>query len=144
MTKPENERIVITGIGIVAPNGIGQDEFWENCMSGVSGISHITRIDTAMYRCHWAGEITSFEPEIYLGARGLRNLDRTTLLSLVGSKLAIENSGLEITDTNRDEVGVVLGSTMGSIHSMLRLPLCSLTMLSTIASPKPVPLALVL
>lgn len=118
--KPEEgkKRVVITGLGVVSPNGIGKDEFWGNCFAGVSGIKPITLFDTSKYRCHWAGEISGFQPEQYLGPKGLRNLDRTTLLALVAAKLAIEDAKLEITDTNRTDIGVVLGSTMGSVHSI--------------------------
>lgn len=114
----ERQRIVITGVGVVAPNGIGKEEFWANCAAGVSGIKRITLFDTSKYRCHYAGEISNFQPERYLGSKGLRNLDRTTLLSLVAAKLAIDDAHLEITDANRNDIGVVLGSTMGSVHSI--------------------------
>ena len=114
----EKPRIVITGVGVVAPNGIGKDEFWNNCFAGVSGIKPITLFDTSKYRCHLAGEVSNFQPEPYLGPKGLRNLDRTTLLALVAAKLAIEDAKIEITDENRNDIGVVLGSTMGSVHSI--------------------------
>ncbi len=117
-SQPENQRIVITGVGVVAPNGIGKEEFWTNCAAGVSGIKPITLFDTARYRCHHAGEISNFQPEPYLGSKGLRNLDRTTLLALVAAKLAIDDAKLDITDDNRNDIGVVLGSTMGSVHSI--------------------------
>ena len=111
-------RVVITGIGVVAPNGIGKDEFWNHCFAGVSGIKPITLFDVSKYRCRYAGEISNFAPEKYLGPKGLRNLDRTTLLSLVAAKMAIDDAKLDITDENRNDIGVVLGSTMGSVHSI--------------------------
>ena len=114
----EQKRIVITGIGVVAPNGIGKEEFWSNCLAGVSGIKPITLFDISKYRCRYAGEISNFDPAKYLGPKGLRNLDRTTLLALVAAKLAIEDAKLELTDENRNDIGVVLGSTMGSVHSI--------------------------
>ena len=114
----DKKRVVVTGIGVVAPNGVGKEEFWGNCFAGVSGIKPITLFDTSKYRCHLAGEVSNFQPEQYLGPKGLRNLDRTTLLSLVAAKLAIDDAHLEITDANRNDIGVVLGSTMGSVHSI--------------------------
>jgi len=114
----EKQRIVITGVGVVAPNGIGKEQFWTNCAAGVSGIKPITLFDVSKYRCRWAGEISNFRPEQYLGPKGLRNLDRTTLLALVAAKLAIEDAKLEISDETRNDIGVVLGSTMGSVHSI--------------------------
>ena len=103
---------------MVAPNGIGKDAFWANCLNGVSGIKRITLFDTSGYRCHWAGEISDFDPAAHLGSKGLRNLDRTTLLALVAAKLAIEDGALEITDGSRSDIGVILGSTMGSVRSI--------------------------
>lgn len=114
----EKQRIVITGLGVVAPNGIGKEQFWKNCAAGVSGIKPITLFDVSKYRCRYAGEISDFQPATYLGSKGLRNLDRTTLLALVAAKLAIDDAKLEITDDNRNDIGVVLGSTMGSVHSI--------------------------
>jgi len=114
----DKRRIVITGIGVVAPNGIGKEEFLANCSAGVSGIKPITLFDVSKYRCKYAGEVSNFQPEQYLGPKGLRNLDRTTLLALVAAKLAIEDARLKIADANRDDIGVVLGSTMGSVHSI--------------------------
>lgn len=114
----QDDRFVITGIGVVAPNGIGKKEFWKNCRAGVSGIKPITLFDTSGYHCHQAGEISDFQPEKYLGIKGLRNLDRTTLLALVAAKLAVDDTKLQITKENAHHVGVVLGSTMGSVHSI--------------------------
>ncbi len=114
----EKKRIVITGIGVVAPNGIGKEEFWSNCLANVSGIKPITLFDTSRYRCRWAGEISKFQPETYLGPKGLRNLDRTTLLALVAAKMALIDATLESTEQDSADTGVVIGSTMGSVHSI--------------------------
>ena len=115
----DKQRIVITGIGVVAPNGIGKEEFWANCFAGVSGIKPITLFDVSRYPCRYAGEISNFQPERYLGPKGLRNLDRTTLLALVAAKEAIEDAGLQIgSGVNASGVGIVIGSSHGSIHSI--------------------------
>lgn len=114
----DSKRIVVTGIGVVAPNGIGKESFWNNCFTGVSGIKPITLFDTHHYRCHSAAEVTSFAPEDYLGPKGLRTLDRTTRLALVAAKLAIDDSGLSVTPATCHDVGVVLGCTMGSVRSI--------------------------
>ena len=119
-------RIVITGVGIVAPNGIGKEEFWDNCFAGVSGVGPITLFDTCRYRCHSAGEVRSFTPEDHLGSKGLRTLDRTTRLALVAAKLALEDAQCEVTPANGKDVGVVLGSTMGSLHSISQFDMVGL------------------
>ncbi len=109
---------VITGIGVVAPNGIGKEEFWTRSLAGTNGIRKISLFETTAYRCHYAGEIADFRPADHLGAKGLRNLDRTTLLALVAAKLALEDAGMPPEQARVARVGVVLGSTMGSVHSI--------------------------
>jgi len=113
-----NKRIVITGVGVLASNGIGKEEFWKNLKDGVSGIKPVTLFDTSKTRCKLAGEISDFKPADYLGPKGLRNLDRATKLALVAAKLAIDDSKLQITEENTDEVGLSLGTTLGSVWSI--------------------------
>ena len=77
----DNQRIVITGIGVVSPIGIGKEAFWEGLKEGRSGIKPVTLFDTSTTRSKLAGEIMDFKPETILGEKGLRNLDggaRTT------------------------------------------------------------------
>jgi len=115
-----DKRIVITGIGVLASNGIGKDEFWRAIRSGKSGIKPVTLFDTAKLRTKLAGEITSFNPEAILGPKGLRNLDRSTKLALAGSKLALDDAGLisPVSEADTDSYGVALGTTMGSVWSI--------------------------
>ena len=112
------ERIVITGVGVVASNGIGKEAFWKNLENGTSGIKPVTLFDTSKTRCKLAGEVSNFKPEEYLGPKGQRNLDRSTKLALVAAKLAIDDSGFQITEENTDDVGVSLGTTLGSVWSI--------------------------
>lgn len=114
------KRIVITGIGVLASNGIGKEAFWSSLRLGRSGIKPVTLFDTARLRSKLAGEISDFEPEKILGEKGLRNLDRSTKLALSASKLALDDSGIDtpISDARTDLFGVSLGSTMGSVWSV--------------------------
>ena len=111
-------RTVITGVGVVAPNGIGKEAFWNNCFAGVSGIRPVTLFETHRSRCHRAGEITDFAPEAYVGSKGLRTLDRTTRLALVAAQLALQDAQMPWPPAPGNDVGVVLGSTTGSLHSI--------------------------
>lgn len=111
-------RLVISGIGLVAPNGVGKTAFWNSCANRISGIKPISLFDTGEFRCRVGGEVADFDPVPHLGMKGLRNLDRTTLLVLVAAQQALDDARLEIDDNNRDEIGVVLGSTMGSVKSI--------------------------
>ena len=114
------KRIVITGIGVLAPNGIGKDEFWKALKRGTSGIKPVTLFDISTLRTKLAGEISNFDPKAILGPKGLRNLDRTTLLVLCASKLALDDAKLAspVPEEETDIYGVSLGSTMGSVWSI--------------------------
>lgn len=110
--------LVITGLGVLAPNGVGKEVFWRHCLSGISGIGPITLFDPRPYRCRYAGQLNDFQPETSLGPKGLRTLDRTTRLTLVATHLAMQDAQLEVGEASRDTIGVVLGSTMGSLRSI--------------------------
>jgi 3-oxoacyl-[acyl-carrier-protein] synthase II len=115
-----NKRIVITGLGVLASNGIGKADFWKALEAGASGIRPATLFDTANLRAHLAGEIKDFNAEAILGQKGLRNLDRSTKLALSASKLAFDDAGLRtpVSEDEADFYGVVLGTTMGSVWSI--------------------------
>ncbi len=113
-----NNRIVITGIGVVSSIGIGKEDFWQALKQGKSGIKPVTLFDTSSMQSKLAGEIADFKAEEILGEKGLRNLDRATKLALCASELALHDSELKITEQNTDHIGVVLGSTMGSVRSI--------------------------
>jgi 3-oxoacyl-[acyl-carrier-protein] synthase II len=115
-----SKRIVITGLGVLASNGIGKDAFWKALKEGKSGIKNVTLFDTSNLRTKLAGEISDFRPEDILGAKGLRTLDRTTELALAASQLALDDAGIKhpISEEETDLFGVSLGSTMGSVWSI--------------------------
>ncbi len=114
----KKKRIVITGVGVLASNGIGKDAFWDALDAGVSGIKEVSLFDTSSMKSKLAGEIKGFAPKAYLGEKGLRLLDRSTTLVNVASKLALEDSGLPITADNMEAMGVVVGTTLGSVWSI--------------------------
>jgi len=112
------KRIVITGIGVIAPNGIGKEQFWAALKEGRSGIKPISRFDTNGFKCKLAGEINNFNPSVFLGSKGLKNLDRTTRLLCSAAKLAIENANLIINYKNTDDIGVCTGTTLSSLWNI--------------------------
>jgi len=89
-------KTVITGIGVIAPNGIGKEEFWHALQEGYSGIKPITVFDPGLFKTHLAGEVTNFDAEKFLGEKGLRNLDRSTKFLCSAVKLAIEDANLQM------------------------------------------------
>lgn len=114
----DKKRIVITGVGVVAPNGIGKEAFWQALKEGKSGIKAITRFDTNQFKTKLAGEIDNFVPENYLGQKGLRALDRSTRFICSAAKMALDDANLVITDDNTDDIGVCTGTTLSSLWSM--------------------------
>ena len=112
------KRIVITGLGVIAPNGIGKEQFWTALKEGRSGIKPIKRFDTSGFKCKLAGEINNFRPTDFLGFKVLKNLDRTTRLLCSAAKLAIEDAKLNINYKNTDDFGVCTGTTLGYLWSI--------------------------
>ena len=115
-----DRRIVITGLGVLASTGIGKNEFWAGLKEGRSGMKPITLFDMSTCRTKFGGEISDFNPEKILGQKGLRNLDRTTKLTLCAAGLALDDAGIKypLSEAETDEFGVSLGSTMGSVWSI--------------------------
>lgn len=116
----DTKRVVITGVGVLASNGIGKDAFWKALREGVSGARPASLFDTASLRSKMAGEIAGFQPEAILGPKGLRTFDRTTKLGLAAAELAFADAGLvhPVPEEETDLYGVSLGSTMGSVWSI--------------------------
>jgi 3-oxoacyl-[acyl-carrier-protein] synthase II len=116
MTQDRN--VVITGIGVLSPIGIGREQYWEGLSTGRTGFSTISLFDTSGFDVSIAGEIRNFDPVNLLGKKGLRELDRSTRLISSAAKLAIEDSRFEISEHNTQSVGVSVGTTFGSLHSI--------------------------
>lgn len=122
-----NKRIVITGLGILAPNGKGREEYWANLRAGKPGYNKITLFETDEFLVDIAGEVPDFDPKEYMGKKGLRTLDRSTTLLVSASKLAIADSNFDITDKNTDDCGVSVGTTLGSVKSIADFDMVTLT-----------------
>jgi beta-ketoacyl-acyl-carrier-protein synthase II len=126
-------RVVITGLGVVAPNGIGKENFWNACISGCSGIRHVTRFDASPLPTRIAGEVANFEPEAFgITPQEALYTDRNTQFALAAANLALQDAGLLEADTaamgevERNQVGVYMGSAMASIAAGEQL-WCSFT-----------------
>jgi len=112
------EKIVITGLGSVAPNGNHVDEYWANLISGVSGIGPITYFDSSNHRVKIAGQLTDFDPETVLDAKEIRKLDPFSVYALVATEEAVKMSGLDKNQFNPDRVGVTIGTGVGGIQTL--------------------------
>jgi 3-oxoacyl-[acyl-carrier-protein] synthase II len=113
-------RIVVTGIGVIAPNGIGKEQFWQSLREGSSGIKPITIFDPTFFKSKLAGEVTNFDAESFLEAKGLRNLDESTKFLCAAAKMALEDANIEITEENTDDIGVVTATTLSALWDIVR------------------------
>ncbi len=113
-----NARLVITGVSILSPIGLNKDEFWNNLVNGVSGIRDITIFDASKYRSKKAGEISDFDAREFLGKKGIRHIDRTSLLASSAAKLAMDDAKITHDSYAQNDLGIVIGSTYGSIDSI--------------------------
>jgi beta-ketoacyl-acyl-carrier-protein synthase II len=111
-------RVVITGLGVVAPNGIGKEAFWDACISGRSGIRRITRFDASRLPTQIAGEVTNFCPEaLGLTEDECKSLDLAAQYAIAAANLAIQDAGLvnELGEEERDHIGVAIGTAMACV-----------------------------
>src|SRR4030066_1384400 len=106
-------RIVVTGLGVVSSVGIGKDEFWKAITDGKSGISRVSLFDTKEFRCHYAGEIKTFNPEEFIAKRNLKFLGRTSQMAITAASLALKDSRLSLRNIDKKRAGVFIGTTMG-------------------------------
>lgn len=111
----KNKRVVITGIGVLSPNGIGKDAFWSSCVNGVSGISPIEGFDTSKSDYKNGGEIKNFLPGQFIPKDVAKRADRFAQLGLAAADMAISDSGLDIKNLNADRIGVSIGSGAGGL-----------------------------
>src|SRR5579859_2848147 len=117
MTHDGLRRVVITGLGVVAPNGVGKEAFWRANVAGLSGVRRITRFDASILPTQIAGEVPDFHPELFgLTLEECNLLDRGTQFALAAANLALEDSGLgnSLRDEERDTVGIMIGTACAS------------------------------
>ena len=112
-------RVVVTGMGAVAPNGNSVSEYWDALTAGQSGIDHITYFDTTDFPVKIAGEVSNFDPEQYFERKEVRKLDPFSVYALVASNEAMEMSGLDADGFDPQRAGVMLGCGIGGITTLL-------------------------
>ena len=112
-------RVVITGMGVLAPNGNNVSEYWNALTAGQSGIDHITYFDTTDFPVKIAGELSNFDPEQYFERKEVRKLDPFTVYALVASNEAMKMSGLDAGGFDSQRAGVMLGCGIGGITTLL-------------------------
>ncbi len=113
-----DDRIVVTGLGVVSSLGIGGAAFWANASAGATGIRVATLFDTEGLPCHLAGEVSDLDPKAYLPKKGLRNLNRSIIFGRTAARCALDVAGLVEAPPDPGATGVVLG-TNGSCTSQM-------------------------
>jgi 3-oxoacyl-[acyl-carrier-protein] synthase II len=117
-------RVVVTGLGLVTSLGNDLPSTWEALCQGKSGISEIEGYDLEPYRVHFAGQVKTFDPTLYMDRKEARRNDPYEQLAIATTKQALAQSGLQITDENADDIGVYIGSGIGglvTLHEQFRL-----------------------
>ena len=112
------DKVVITGIGAVAPNGNNVNDFWTSLTNGISGIGPITYFDSSNHRVKIAGELNGFQPDSILDPKEIRKLDPFSIYALVATQEAISMSGLDSESLNPDRIGVTIGTGVGGIQTL--------------------------
>ena len=112
------KRVVITGLGVVSPIGIGLKEVTSALMEGRSGANKITKFDTTNFTTQFACEVKNFLPENYFDKKKARRMDMFVQFGVAAAKMAVEDSKLDLTKENLDRIGVVIGSGIGGLSTI--------------------------
>ncbi len=111
-------RVVVTGLGLVTPNGIGVETAWKNICEGKSGIGPITRFDTNGFETKIAAEVKDFHPEQYIEKKEIKKMDLFIQYALAATKEALEDAQLGITPENCERIGVIVGTGLGGLPNI--------------------------
>ena len=110
-------RVVVTGTGVIAPNGIGIDNFWDSLIHGRSGVRKITHFDASSYSSKIAGEVHDFDPLNYMDPKSARRMDRFAQFAAACTRMAMDDANLAVSDRTSERTGIALGSALGGIPS---------------------------
>ena len=113
-----SRRVVITGLGAVTPIGNTVATYWSGLQSGANGVAPITLFDASKHACRFAAEVKDFDPSGVLDPKETKRWDRFCQFGVVAAKEALAQSGLDITDANRQRIGVIIGSGVGGLLTM--------------------------
>ncbi len=112
-------RVVVTGLGVVAPLGIGLDEFWTNAAAGKSGVARMTLADPGAYPCQVAGECLDFDYTQYMDRKDGRRMARFSQMAVAASKMALAHAGIDVdalSEADREAFGVIMGNGGGGLQ----------------------------
>jgi beta-ketoacyl-acyl-carrier-protein synthase II len=120
MRRPDyDRRVVVTGLGVISPVGNDRATAWSNLVEGVSGLGPITHFDPSPYEAKVAGEVRDFDAKAWMDPKAARRSESSLHFGVAAAKQALTDSGFELTDENRTEVGVIFGSGAGGQQLMI-------------------------
>jgi len=114
----EKKRVVVTGLGLITPLGIGLQASWDGIVGGRSGIVRITQFDTSGFPTQIAGEVKGFNAEEYIELKEIKKMDRFIHFALAAAGMALDDAGLKITEATAERTGVIVGSGIGGLHAI--------------------------
>jgi 3-oxoacyl-[acyl-carrier-protein] synthase II len=112
------KRVVVTGLGLVTPLGIGVEPTWEALCAGVSGAGKITHFDASEYPVQIAAEVKGFDPAQYIDKKEIKKMDTFIHFAIAASQMAMDDSGIKISEEMKDRIGVYVGSGMGGLPAI--------------------------
>ncbi len=108
------QRVVVSGLGMVTPLGVGKDDFCHRLFRGERGIGEIKSFDTKNFTSHLGAEVTNFSPRDFISVKNLRRMDKISPMAVAASRLALEDAKIKVTEENRDRIGIILGTAFGA------------------------------
>jgi len=114
----ENKRVVVTGMGMITPVGNTLDDYWDSLIEGRSGVTRVTSFDPSKFSSQIAAEVRDFDPTLYFNPKEARKTDRFVQFAVAAALKAVDNSGLNLQNEDMDNVGVLIGSGIGGLHTI--------------------------
>src|SRR6266508_6808814 len=104
----EKRRVVVTGIGMISPLGIGNEPTWRGLLEGRSGVSRISKFDPAAFACQIAGEVHGFEPERWIEKKEVKKSDTFIHYAIAAAQMAVDDASLDTAKEDGDRFGVII------------------------------------
>src|SRR5258708_5286037 len=108
-------RVVVTGIGMISPLGIGNEPTWQGLIAGRSGIGRITKFDPSAFASQIAGEVRGFQPETWIEKKDIKKSDTFIQYAIAVSQMAVDDSAIDVSKEDGERMGVIIGSGIGGL-----------------------------
>ena len=112
------KRVVVTGLGVVAPDGTGKDAFWDTVVKGRSPIDYVSRFDASDLYCQVAGEVRDFDPSDYMEAADARRAGRFVHFAVAAARLAVQDAEVDLTEIEPFRMGAAIGTSVAGIANI--------------------------